>query len=62
LRPRTCPGPAANQSAPAPSLDRLQVNYREKDGGIGFTLISPKDKEAFVRDLAQVAPRMRVVV
>jgi hypothetical protein len=46
-------------SAPAPSLDRLRINYRRKNGRMWFALISPKDKEAFVRDLASVAPRLR---
>src|SRR5262245_18334939 len=45
--------------APAPSLDRLQINYRGKDGQMGFALVSPKDKEGFVRDLASAAPRLR---
>jgi hypothetical protein len=45
--------------APAPSLDRLQINYRGRGGEISFALISPKDKEGFVRDLASAAPRLR---
>jgi hypothetical protein len=49
------------QGAPAPSLDRLQINYRRKSGTMGLELISPKDKEAFVRDLASAAPRLRSV-
>src|SRR5258707_12255527 len=48
-------------SAPAPSLDRLRINYRKKTGRKWFTLISPKDKEGFVRDLASAAPRLRNV-
>jgi hypothetical protein len=48
-------------SSPAPSLDRLQISYRTKTGGKWFTLISPKDKEGFVRDLASAAPRLRRV-
>jgi hypothetical protein len=48
-------------SAPAPSLDRLQIDYRKKNGWAWFTLISPKDKEGFVRDLAGIAPRLRSV-
>jgi hypothetical protein len=47
------------QSAPAPSLDRLQINYRSKGGEMRFALISPMDKEGFVRDLASAAPRLR---
>ena len=46
-------------SAPAPSLDRLQINYRGRGGEMSFALISPKDKEGFVRDLASAAPRLR---
>jgi hypothetical protein len=48
-------------SAPAPSLDRLEIKYRKKTGGTAFTLISPKDKEAFARDLASAAPQLRQV-
>jgi hypothetical protein len=43
-------------SAPAPSLDRLQINYRRTNGWRKFVLISPRDKMAFVRDLASAAP------
>jgi hypothetical protein len=46
-------------SAPAPSLDRLRINYRRKSGGRWFALISPKDKEGFVRNLADAAPQLR---
>jgi hypothetical protein len=46
-------------SAPAPSLDRLRIDYRRADGMTSFTLISPKDKEAFLRDLARVAPQVQ---
>jgi hypothetical protein len=48
-------------SAPAPSLDRLRIDYRKKSGGKWFALISPKDKEGFVRDLASAAPQLRRV-
>jgi hypothetical protein len=48
-------------SAPAASLDRLHIGYRTKNGGTWFTLISPKDKEAFVRDLAAAAPQLKRV-
>ncbi len=47
--------------AAAPSLDRLQIDYRHKHGGMAFALISPKDKEGFVRDLASTAPQLRRV-
>jgi hypothetical protein len=46
-------------SAPAPSLDRLRIDYRAADGWPSFALISPKDKAAFVADLASVAPQVR---
>jgi hypothetical protein len=45
--------------APAPSLDRLRIDYRGPDGLPSFTLISPKDKGAFLRDLARVAPQVQ---
>jgi hypothetical protein len=48
-------------SAPAPSLDRLHIGYRTKNGGTWFALISPKDREAFVRDLVAAAPQLRRV-
>jgi hypothetical protein len=46
-------------SAPAPSLDRLRIDYRGAAGLKSFTLISPKDKEAFLRDLVHVAPQVQ---
>ncbi|HXG10836.1 MAG TPA: PH domain-containing protein [Gemmataceae bacterium] len=45
-------------SAPAPSLDRLRINYRRVSGRMWFVLISPKDKNGFVRDLASAAPQL----
>jgi hypothetical protein len=48
-------------SAPAPSLDRLEIKYRKKNRYRGLVLISPKDKESFVRDLAKAAPRLQSV-
>src|SRR5262249_719130 len=50
-------------SAPAPSLDRLQINYRRKGAAMGLEhiLISPKDKEGFIRDLTSAAPQLRRV-
>lgn len=38
-------------SAPAWSLDRLQIDYI-RDGGVSSLLISPKDKLRFLRELA----------
>jgi hypothetical protein len=46
-------------SAPASSLDRLRINYQRNNGKLWFTLISPKDREAFVRDLASAAPQLQ---
>ncbi len=46
-------------SAPAMSLDRLQVDYT-KDGQAHFVRISPKDKLGFLRDLAQSAGDLEV--
>jgi hypothetical protein len=48
-------------SAAAPSIDRLQINSRKTNGAMRLTLISPKDREGFVRDLASAAPRLRRV-
>ncbi len=45
-------------SAPAWSLDRLQIDYTDEAGKRRFTLISPKDREGFMRDLAAVAPHL----
>jgi hypothetical protein len=45
---------------PALSLDRLRVNYRSK-AGRRFYLISPRDKAAFLDDLAQAVPGLRVL-
>jgi membrane protein YdbS with pleckstrin-like domain len=41
-------------SAPAWSLDRLRIDYKDKDRS-RFALISPKDKEAFLRELVHMA-------
>jgi hypothetical protein len=49
-------------SAPAPSLDRLRIDYRAADGLPSALLISPKDKEAFVRDLAHAAPQVQATI
>lgn len=42
-------------SAPALSLDRLEVS-----GGFGSIVISPADKAGFIRALKNVAPRLRL--
>lgn len=48
---------------PAPawaiSLDRLRVNYHA-GGRWTYSLISPRDPAAFLRDLAAAAPRLKV--
>jgi len=46
-------------SAPAPSLDRLRINFRKPNGKMRFTLISPLDREAFLRDLQAAAPNLQ---
>jgi hypothetical protein len=46
-------------SAPAWSLDRLHIVYL-KDGKKKFNLVSPKDKQAFLRELAEAAPGLRL--
>jgi hypothetical protein len=46
-------------SAPAPSLDRLQINYRRENGMRSLALISPREKLAFVRDLAGATPNLQ---
>jgi len=45
-------------SAPAASLDRLAIRH----GKMGFQLISPKDKEGFVRALLAVNPQIETDV
>jgi hypothetical protein len=47
-------------SAPAPSLDRLRVNYRKKNGSVWFALIAPRNQEEFLRDLAGAAPHLEI--
>ncbi len=43
-------------SSPALSIDRLKVEHNR--GGIGFILLSPVDKEAFMRDIASRVPTL----
>lgn len=45
-------------SSPAWSLDRLRIDYI-KNGKKRVILISPKDKEDFLRELAQMAPLLK---
>lgn len=44
-------------SSPACSLDRLRIRYRESRFGI---MISPQDKAAFMRDVADRVPGLEV--
>ncbi len=48
-------------SAPACSLDRLRVNYRNHRGRLRFVLISPREKDDFLRDLGQAVPGLERV-
>lgn len=42
-------------SAPAASLDRLEINYDH-----GSVLISPKDKSSFIEHIRQINPQIEV--
>ncbi|WP_409978400.1 PH domain-containing protein [Anoxybacteroides rupiense] len=42
-------------SAPALSLDRLQITYG-KSGKSKFILISPKDKSLFLKQIKKIRP------
>jgi hypothetical protein len=45
-------------SAPAWSMDRLQIDY--SDGGMtGSVLVSPADREGFLRQLREFAPGLK---
>ncbi len=46
------------RSGPALSLDRLHVVYQGSWGGV---MISPDDRDAFLADLANRSPRLKVV-
>ncbi|MDT5293639.1 MAG: hypothetical protein QOJ76_519 [Acidobacteriota bacterium] len=46
-------------SAPAWSLDRLRIEYL-KGGSVRTLFISPKDKGAFLRDLADATPGLEL--
>jgi hypothetical protein len=48
-------------SAPAWSLDRLQINYRKK-GRHTFTLVSPENKQSFLNELVQSTDGLRLQV
>lgn len=47
-------------SAPALSLDRLRINYI-RNRKMRFALISPRDREEFLKHLDQVAPNLAAV-
>jgi len=42
-------------SSPALSLDRLRINYRRPSGKTWWVMISPKEKESFLDELAKAA-------
>ena len=42
-------------SSPALSLDRLRVNYKRPSGRTWWVMISPKEKDRFLDDLAKAA-------
>jgi hypothetical protein len=42
-------------SSPALSLDRLRINYKRPSGKTWWVMISPKEKEQFLDDLAKAA-------
>jgi len=53
--------PSSNPiSGPAMSLKRLDIRYRKGNGHESHVLISPADREAFVRDCADTSPCHRV--
>jgi len=43
-------------SAPALSMDRLEINY----GNFDFVLISPLEKEHFVEELLKINPQIKI--
>ncbi len=43
-------------SAPAPSLDRLEIFYHKFDS----VIVSPKDKAGFVRELVEINPGIEI--
>ena len=47
-------------SAPAWSLKRLRVDYRRSSGRTAFVLISPADRDLFMRDLARLEPQLEL--
>ncbi|MHB8974902.1 MAG: PH domain-containing protein [Pirellulaceae bacterium] len=47
-------------SSPALSLDRLRINYNHPSGKTWWVMISPKEKEQFLHDLAKAAGLKKV--
>lgn len=48
-------------SGPGLSLKRINLEYRRPSGRETFVLISPADREAFLRELAATSPRHQLV-
>jgi hypothetical protein len=48
-------------SGPGLSLKRLNLEYRRPSGRETFVLISPTDRDAFLRELASTSPRHHLV-
>ena len=46
-------------SAPAPSLDRVRIDYRRASGSMAFTFLSPENKQAFLHELREAVPALR---
>lgn len=44
-------------SSPAPSLDRLEIIYHKYDS----VLISPADKEGFLKEMASLNPELQII-
>ncbi|MBK9271741.1 MAG: PH domain-containing protein [Saprospiraceae bacterium] len=43
-------------SSPAPSLDRLRIDYGQNK----YILLSPKDKSGFIRSLTEIQPNIQL--
>lgn len=48
-------------SAPALSLDRLLIRFRNAKGRFGLAMISPRDRAGFLREIAARTPGMMFV-
>ncbi|MCW5807090.1 MAG: PH domain-containing protein [Deltaproteobacteria bacterium] len=49
------------RSSPALSLDRIAVEYERPNGRRAKLLISPEDRDAFLRDLTDASAQLRLV-